>query len=158
MTFANNLDPDEAPQGFLWDPNCLTFRLYISKKMGGNNDFIFNFERNKYLKKLPSMQRVNMSYATTHLTCTEFRHCNNGFYGIRKGILATSALCFHTENERKIHLLEWQHIRWGWKSVIHPIRSISSCDGVPQPVQYVCRCFHFHMVAWPLSCCKNDVW
>ena len=28
--------------------------------MGGNNEFFENFERNKYLKKLPSMQRVNM--------------------------------------------------------------------------------------------------
>ena len=27
--------------------------------MGGNNEFFANFERNKYLKKLPSMQRVN---------------------------------------------------------------------------------------------------
>ena len=27
--------------------------------MGGNNDSFENFERNKYLKKLPSMQRVN---------------------------------------------------------------------------------------------------
>ena len=26
--------------------------------MGGNNDFFLDFERNKYLKKLPSMQRV----------------------------------------------------------------------------------------------------
>ena len=26
--------------------------------MGGNNEFLENFERNKYLKKLPSMQRV----------------------------------------------------------------------------------------------------
>ena len=25
--------------------------------MGGNNEFFENFERNKYLKKLPSMQR-----------------------------------------------------------------------------------------------------
>ena len=32
---------------------------YISaKKMGGNNEFFENFERNKYLKKSPSMQRV----------------------------------------------------------------------------------------------------
>ena len=29
--------------------------------MGGNNDFFLNFERNKYLKKLPSMQKVNQS-------------------------------------------------------------------------------------------------
>ena len=47
--------------GFIWDPNCLTFRLYIyisAKKMGGINEVFENFERNKYLKKLPSMQRV----------------------------------------------------------------------------------------------------
>ena len=28
--------------------------------MGGNDDFFENFERNKYLKKLPSMQRVKI--------------------------------------------------------------------------------------------------
>ena len=27
--------------------------------MGGNNEFFENFERKKYLKKLPSMQRFN---------------------------------------------------------------------------------------------------
>ena len=27
--------------------------------MGGKNEFFENFERNKYLKKLPSMQRDN---------------------------------------------------------------------------------------------------
>ena len=27
--------------------------------MGGSNEFFENFERNKYLKKVPSMQRVN---------------------------------------------------------------------------------------------------
>ena len=43
--------------GFISDPNCLSFRLYISKKMGGNYEFFENFERNKYLKKIPSMQR-----------------------------------------------------------------------------------------------------
>ena len=44
--------------GFIWDPNCLTFRLYISKKNGWKQWIFLNFERNKYLKKLPSMQRV----------------------------------------------------------------------------------------------------
>ena len=29
--------------------------------MGGNNEYFENFERNKYLKKLPSMQRVNVT-------------------------------------------------------------------------------------------------
>ena len=28
--------------------------------MGGNNEFFENFERNKYLKELPSMQRVKI--------------------------------------------------------------------------------------------------
>ena len=53
--------------GFIWDPNCLTFRLYISKKkMGGNNEFFENFERNKYLKKLHSMQRVKAVWNMEH--------------------------------------------------------------------------------------------
>ena len=29
--------------------------------MGANNEFYENFERNKYLKKLPSMQRVKIT-------------------------------------------------------------------------------------------------
>ena len=32
--------------------------------MGGNNEFFENFERNKYLKKLPSMQRVKGTFIT----------------------------------------------------------------------------------------------
>ena len=32
--------------------------------MGGNNEFFENFERNKYLKKLPSMQRVKNSISS----------------------------------------------------------------------------------------------
>ena len=36
--------------------------------MGGNNEFFENFERNKYLKKLPSMQRVK-ELSTTKLFC-----------------------------------------------------------------------------------------
>ena len=63
MTYANNLDPDEAPQNVglhLRSKLCdIQFNIYISKKMGGNNEIFENFERNKYLKKLPSMQRVN---------------------------------------------------------------------------------------------------
>ena len=49
--------------GFIWDPNCLTFRLYISKTVGGNNEFFENFERSKYLKKLPSMQWFQWSHS-----------------------------------------------------------------------------------------------
>jgi len=60
MTFENNLDPDEALQNVRIHQRSKLFdiRLYISKKLGGNNEFFENFERKKYLKKLPSMQRV----------------------------------------------------------------------------------------------------
>ena len=34
--------------------------------MDGNNEFFENFERNKYLKKLPSMQRVNKTVRCDH--------------------------------------------------------------------------------------------
>ena len=45
--------------GFIRDPNGLTFRLYITAKyLGRNINFFASFERKKYLKKLPSMQRV----------------------------------------------------------------------------------------------------
>ena len=37
--------------------------------MGGNNEFLENFERNKYLKKLPSMQRVKLR--DTKRTCLQ---------------------------------------------------------------------------------------
>ena len=61
MTFANNLDPDEAPQNVGLHLRSKLFDIqiiYQQKKMGGNNEFLENFERNKYLKILPSMQRV----------------------------------------------------------------------------------------------------
>ena len=35
--------------------------------MGGNNEFFENFERNKYLKTLPSMQKVKHSPLTHSL-------------------------------------------------------------------------------------------
>ena len=63
MTFANNLDSDEAPQNVGLHLRSKLFDIQIiiisAKKMGGNNEFFEIFERNKYLKKLPSMQRVN---------------------------------------------------------------------------------------------------
>ena len=66
MTFANNLDPDEAPQnvGLHLRSKLFDIKIIYQQKniMGGNNEFFENFERNKYLKKLPSMQRVNPFY------------------------------------------------------------------------------------------------
>jgi len=62
MTFANNLDPDEAPQNVGLHLRSKLFDIQIinqQNKMGGNKEFVENYERNKKLKKLPSMQRVN---------------------------------------------------------------------------------------------------
>ena len=43
--------------------------------MGGNNEFFENFERKKYFKKLPSMQRVkHMIGIKNGFSC--FRACN----------------------------------------------------------------------------------
>ena len=64
MTDANNLDPDEAPQNVGLHLRSKLFDIqiiYQQNKMGGNNDFFKKIERNKYFKKLPSMQRVNVS-------------------------------------------------------------------------------------------------
>ena len=62
MTFANNLDPDEAPQNVGLHLRSKSFDIQIiyqqQQKMGGNNDFFLNFERKKYFKNLPSIQRV----------------------------------------------------------------------------------------------------
>ena len=64
MTYANNLDPDEAPQNVGLHLRSKLFDIqiiYQQKKMGGNNEFFENFERKKKkLKKLPSMQRVDI--------------------------------------------------------------------------------------------------
>ena len=61
MTYANNLDPDEAPQNVGLHLRSKLFDIqiiYQEKKWVETMNFFFNFERNKYLKKLPSMQRV----------------------------------------------------------------------------------------------------
>jgi len=44
--------------------------------MGGNNEFFENFERNKYLKKLPSMQRVKGGRLRRHVSSGRNRECS----------------------------------------------------------------------------------
>ena len=44
--------------------------------MGGNNEFFENFERNQYLKKLPSMQRVNAGQKVP----SDYKNANSGRY------------------------------------------------------------------------------
>ena len=65
MTIANNLDPDEAPQNVGLHLRSKLFDIQIIYQQ--NNEFFENFERNKYLKKLPSMQRVNGSHVSKYL-------------------------------------------------------------------------------------------
>ena len=38
--------------GFIWDPNCLTFRLYISKIFATKHWFFASFERKKIFEKI----------------------------------------------------------------------------------------------------------
>ena len=61
MTYANNLDPDEAPQNVGLHLGSKMFDIQIIYQQNILEEtFIFaSFERKKYLKKLPSMQRVN---------------------------------------------------------------------------------------------------
>ena len=61
MIFANNLDPDEAPQNVGLHLRSKLFDIqiiYRHKKLVGNKRFFANFEEKNILKKLPSMQRV----------------------------------------------------------------------------------------------------
>ena len=80
MTYANNLDPDEAPQNVGLHLRSKLFDIqiiYQQKEMGGNNEFFENFERNKFLKKLPSMQRVK-ECALSILTFNMLLNCFSG--------------------------------------------------------------------------------
>ena len=139
MTVANNLDPDEAPQnvGLHLRSICLTFRLYISKKMGGNNEFVKFFERNKYLKKLPSMQRVNSLH--TH-------QCY-------KPTLCCSAINHQTSSPQKSFRLQlpWRRVKWILPITFSCVRSYVCCGFC------VTCCKHrWHLgITSPLSVCLS---
>ena len=47
--------------------------------MGGNNDFFENFERNKYMKKIPSMKKVK-SDITMILCKTSYQFYSSGVF------------------------------------------------------------------------------
>ena len=62
MTFANNLDPDEAPQNVGLHLRSKLFDIHIiyqQKQWVEAMIFFKNIERNNFLKKLRSMLRVN---------------------------------------------------------------------------------------------------
>ena len=61
MTYANNLDPDEAPHNVGLHLRSKLFDIQIIYQQNIWEEtmiFFASFERKKYLKKLPSMQRV----------------------------------------------------------------------------------------------------
>ena len=62
MTFANNLDPDEAPQNVGLHLRSKLFGIqiiYRHKKLVGNKLFLQILKKKIFKKNLPSMQRVN---------------------------------------------------------------------------------------------------
>ena len=64
MTFANNLDPDKAPQNVGLHLRSKLFDIqiiYQQKKWVETMNFL-KILKNKYLKKLPSMQRVKTDF------------------------------------------------------------------------------------------------
>ena len=74
--------------------------------MDGNDEFFENFERNKYLKKLPSMQRVNnlwLSGAPYSLEINFYRalrsyYCGNWPNSIYSVVNTTGKQPVHHEN------------------------------------------------------------
>ena len=75
MTFANNLDPDEAPQNVGLHLRSKLFDIqiiYRHKKIGWKQRIIANFEENNNNFFLPSMQRVKLTTNSLcwYLVCT----------------------------------------------------------------------------------------
>ena len=62
MTYANNLDPDEAPQnvGFHLRSKLFDIQIIYVQNIWEKTMIFASFEERKYLKKLPSMQRVKV--------------------------------------------------------------------------------------------------
>ena len=92
MTFANNLDPDEAQQNVRLYLRSKLFDIqiiYQQNKWVETMNVFENFERNKYLKNLPSMQRAKTSFIYTF---NEPSQLNRTF--------ETSCLLFGSEDTR----------------------------------------------------------
>ena len=65
--------------------------------MGGNNEFFENFERDKYLKKLPSMQRVKTGLSACVLGRKNDRLPD--MWGLLKGVPTPENHLVHTTQE-----------------------------------------------------------
>jgi len=62
MTFANNLDPDEAPQNVGLHLRSKLFETQIifrHKKLVGNKDFLQILKTKIFLKKYPACKELN---------------------------------------------------------------------------------------------------
>ena len=82
MTFANNLDPDEAPQNVGLHLRSKLFDIqiiYQQKKWIETMIFFENFERNKFLNKLPSMQRVKDGLMVALHVETVAEYCDSAY-------------------------------------------------------------------------------
>jgi len=79
MTFANNLDPDEAPQnmGLHLRSKLFDIQIIYQQNICEETDFFSSFERKKYLKKLPSMQRVKYIKKEVRNTVSKCLKCKS---------------------------------------------------------------------------------
>ena len=51
--------------GFIWDPNCLTFRLFSAKHLGGNNDFLHLLKERNIWKNYPACKELRLKLLIT---------------------------------------------------------------------------------------------
>ena len=104
--------------GFIWDPNYLTFRLYIGIKNWFETKIFCKFWRKKSLKKWPSMQRFNKGFGKqTTLWSILWNLPNNPRVNCKNWILS-SILC------RAItHHLKTFHLRSDKNNIIFPGKS-----------------------------------
>ena len=73
MTYANNLDPDEAPQnvGLHLRSKLFDIQIIYQKNVGEETLlFLHLLKEKKYLKKLPSMQRDKVKTIEWSITDT----------------------------------------------------------------------------------------
>ena len=138
MTYANNLDPDEAPQNVGLHLRSKLFDIqiiYWQKKWVETMNFLKKFERNKYLIKLPSMQRNKWCLKPNHPCClTNYRdvHVWVWYLWLEPGHYGQLQLdrqwqqdgqFWHWTNHRP-HLRLWQRSVWATSQLLS-----GSCDG-----------------------------
>ena len=94
--------------GFIWDPNCLTFRLYISKKMGWNNEFLKILKETNIWKNYPACKELNLRMVVVNIS-DHWLHSLNYYIEeyINVGINMNHFIV--SEVTEKKNSISWQH-------------------------------------------------